>query len=135
MGYVFSWLMIGIAGIALVLGGITCVIRTAENRLTLENRSGQSIARLLVTMPRTQVASFKNWPDGGAETVTFQILGGEDSFTVTGSMADGTGLMGNFGYYTNGFYGERPRLVVRKGGILELSSLINEQGNGVSAKP
>lgn len=112
-------IMLAVAGIALLCSGVVCSVRMMENRLVVENRSGQPIAWFKIGMDNAgPTAMFKDIPDGGAETASFKIRG-DDGFVVDGMLADGTKLGGNFGYVTNGQYGERPRFVVRRGGKID----------------
>ncbi|SIO60691.1 hypothetical protein SAMN05444166_6488 [Singulisphaera sp. GP187] len=113
--------MTAIAGLALVFGGVTCGFRRAENRLVVENRSGQSLDLLDISLSRAgHIVTIKSLPDGGAETAPFWIKG-DDGFVLNGSLADGTKVVGNFGYVTNGDYAERLRFVVRPGGRVEFT--------------
>jgi len=114
-------MMLAIAGAAFVCGGVVCVVRVLENRLVVENKSGQPIAWLKIRMANAgPIATFKELPDGGVETSSFTIRG-DDSFVVDGILADGTKLGGRFGYVTNGEYREHPRFVVRRGGKIDFT--------------
>jgi hypothetical protein len=112
-------LMIVLAAVGLVLGGITCVARKVENRLFVENRAGQPIAWIRIAT-RASTVSFENVPDGELVTALFHIAG-DDDFAVTRKLADGTGLGGNHGYVTNGMYGERARFVIQRDGKIDFS--------------
>lgn len=106
-------------GVALLLaGGLAGLVWMArerlQNRLTVENRSGQPIALLKVTISG-ETTVHRNVPDGAAVTAPFPIHS-DDHFAVEGQLADGTPVGGNFGYVTNGMSGERARLVVHPGG-------------------
>ena len=112
--------MVAVASIASVCG-LVCCARMVENRLVIENQSGQTLACLKVGMASSgPIATIKDLPDGAAETASFGI-GGDDSFAIDAMLADGTRVGGNFGYVTNGYYGVRPRFVVRKGGKVDFS--------------
>lgn len=116
MRFTVRRLMIAVVGLALVLGSVTWGLRKAENRLVVENRSGQRLAWLQITMSNSAlVVNIKGSPDGGAEPATFWIRG-DDSFAVNGSLPDGTRVTGGFEHVTNGDYGERPRIVIHEGG-------------------
>lgn len=113
--------MLAVAGLAFVFGGITCFRRSTENRLVVENRSGQNLIALQIVMPHSgQVITFKNIPDGGAESARFAI-DGDDGFAVKGLLGDGTRLGGYVGYVTNGMYGVHPRFVILKGGRIDFT--------------
>jgi hypothetical protein len=110
-------MMVAVAGIALLYGGM----RKLENRLAVVNQSGQLLSRLKVGMGHAgPIATFEDLRDGGVETASFSIKG-DDSFVVDGMLADGTKVGGNFGYVTNGEFGERPRFVVRRGGKIDFT--------------
>ena len=112
--------MVAIGVIALTIGGITAGLRTARNRLVVENRSGQPIVRLEIFMRSVPVATFSNLPDGAEGSATFRIVG-DNSFDLIGALADGTRLGGNFGYFTTGSYGEHVRIIVRGGGRIDFT--------------
>lgn len=101
-------LVVGVAGLLWAARG------RLQNRLTVENRSGQAIALLRVTTGG-ETAVFRDLPDGAAATAPFRIQT-DDHFAVEGRLEDGTGLGGNFGYVTNGMSGQRARFVVLPGG-------------------
>src|SRR5690242_14943506 len=104
-------MMVAIAGLAVVCGGMSCFVRMVENRLVVENRSGQPILWLRISMYYSgPIAMFKDLPDGGAETASFRIRG-DDSFALDGILADGTRLSGDYGYVTNGQFGVHPRFI------------------------
>ena len=114
-------MMVAVACIASACGGVVCCVRTVENRLVVENRSGQALAWVKIGLAYSgPIATFHDLPDGGVETASFGI-GGDDSFVLDARLADGTKAGGNFGYVTNGFYGVRPRFVVREGGKIDFT--------------
>ena len=112
--------MLTLAGLILVAGGLTAGLRIARNRLVVENRSGQPIIRLEISMRSVPVATFRNLPDGAEGSATFRIVG-DNSFDVIGALADGTRLGGNFGYFTTGSYGEHHRFIIRRGGQIDFN--------------
>jgi hypothetical protein len=112
--------MLTFASLMLVAGGITAGLRTARNRLVVENRSGQPIVRLEIFIRSVPVATFSNLPDGAEGSATFRIVG-DNSFDLIGALAGGTRLSGNFGYFTTGSYGEHVRFIVRKGGRIDFT--------------
>jgi hypothetical protein len=112
--------MLALAGLILVAGGITSGLRAARNRLVVENRSGQPIVRLEVSMRSVPVATFHNLSDGAEGSATFRVVG-DNSLDLSGALADGTRVRGNFGYFTTGGYGERPRFIVRRGGQIDFT--------------
>src|SRR5262249_44529920 len=92
--------------IAAVLVSVLCELRErCQNRLTVENRSGQRLAVLAVTITR-ETAVFRDVPVRADVTATFRI-GSDAHFVVNGQLADGTAVAGEFGYVTKGmgFYG------------------------------
>jgi hypothetical protein len=112
--------MLALAGLILLAGGLTTGLRTARNRLVVENRSGQTIVRLEVSLRSVPVATFRNLPDGAEGSATFRIVG-DNSFDLSGALADGTRVDGNFGYFTTGGYGEHPRFIIRRGGQIDFN--------------
>jgi hypothetical protein len=112
--------MLALAGLMLVAGGITAGLHTASNRLFVENRSGQPTVRLEVSMRSVPVATFRHLPDGTEASATFRVVG-DNSFDLSGALADGTRVGGNFGYFTTGGYGERPRFIIRRGGQIDFT--------------
>jgi hypothetical protein len=112
--FTIGWMMLALAGLSLVAGGIITGLRAARNCLVVENRSGQPIVRLEVSMRSVPVATFHNLPDGAEGSATFRVVG-DNSFDLSGALADGTRLGGNFGYFTTGSYGDHPRFIIRSG--------------------
>jgi hypothetical protein len=114
-------MIVAVASMAAVCGGVVCCVRTVENRLVVENRFGQSLAWVRIGLANSgPIATFHELPDGGIETASFAI-GGDDSFVLDTRLSDGTRVGGNFGYVTNGDYGVRPRFVVREGGKVDFT--------------
>jgi hypothetical protein len=119
--FTLRWMMLALAGIALACGGFVCRARSLENRLSVENQSGQPIAWLKIGMGHAgPIATLKDLPDGGAESASF-IIRGDDGSVLDGMLADGTTFGGNFGYVTNGEYRERPRFIVLRGGKIDFT--------------
>ena len=88
-----------------------------RNQLVVENRSGQAIAQLRITITRETIL-FENVADGAEVAAPFRI-GADDHFVVAGRLADGSAIGGNFGYVTNGMAGERARFRVGRGGAID----------------
>ena len=88
--------------------------------VVVENQAGQSIARLQIMMRSVRIATFKDVPDGAVEESSFRVTG-DLLFDLTGSLADGTSVGGEFGSVPTRDYGGRPRFVVRKGGKIDFS--------------
>ena len=112
--------MLALAGLILVAGAVTTGLRAARNRLVVENPSGQPIVRLEVSKRSVPVATFSDLPDGGEGSATFPVVG-DNSFDLRGTLADGTRVGGNFGYFTTGSYGEHPRFIIRRGGKIDFT--------------
>jgi hypothetical protein len=106
----------------LVLGGTTWSLRAFQNRLTVENRSGQAVSLMMIGVQGSSSSfMFENIPDGSKESATFSIIR-DGGFYVHGFLADGTEMAGgSYGYVTNGMYGEHARFVVKQGGGLDFS--------------
>jgi len=88
-----------------------------RNYLVVENRSGQPIAQLRITISQEAIR-FEDVPDGIDVTAPFRI-GSDDHFVVVGRLADGTNIGGDFGYVTNGMAGERAHFFVERRGVIE----------------
>jgi hypothetical protein len=112
--------MLALAGLILAVGGVATGLCAARNRLVVENRSGQPIVRLEVSMRSVPVATFSDLPDAGVGSATFRVVG-DNSFDLSGTLADGTQVGGNFGYFTTGSYGEHPRFIIRRRGQIEFT--------------
>lgn len=91
--------------------------RFAIHRLTAENRSGQSVTILRITVGG-RTSEFRDLRDGAASDSRFQILS-DDSFAVERSLADGTKIEGSLGYVINGMIGERASFEKLTGGGIE----------------
>jgi len=106
----------------LIVGGTTGSLRAIQNRLTVENRSGQRISLLMIGIyGSSSSCMFENLPDGGKASASFSI-DRDGGFYVHGFLADGTSILGGyFGYVTNGMYGEHAHFVVKQGGGLDFS--------------
>src|SRR5437660_8152566 len=79
----------------------------AQNRLAVENRSGQPLTFFKVTTAGETI-TFKDVPADGQVTAAFRIRA-DDHFAVEGRLADGKRIRGDFGYVTNGMSGHRAR--------------------------
>jgi hypothetical protein len=114
-------MMLDLGIIGLILCLVTQCPRSTVNRLAVENRSGQPISqlRIAVTGP-SSVIIFEDVPDRGKVSSTFNI-GHDSHFNVSGRLADGTKLNGDFGYVTNGMYGEHVDFIVKQGGEVGFS--------------
>ncbi len=106
----------------LILGATTWSLRAIQNRLTVENHSGQPISLLMIGVYGSSSSfMFENVPDGGKESASFSFAR-DGGFYVHGFLADGTNLTsGYYGYVTNGMYGEHAHFVVKQGGGLDFS--------------
>src|SRR5947209_6246860 len=85
-------------GILLVVGlalGLWALRGQFPSRLRIENRSGQPIARVEVTLAG-KVTGFSDVPPGMEVTVPLPP-GGDHSFDVQGRLADGTLIRARFG--------------------------------------
>src|SRR5262249_24091987 len=102
-----------VAGLAVVLWAVRERVQT---RLTVENRSGQQLLFLQVTLSG-ETALIRDVPAGAVATATFTIQ--TDDHFVDGRLADGTPVRGAFGYVMNGRAGERATFVVLPDGRVE----------------
>jgi hypothetical protein len=112
-------LVIGVAAVALVAALISTAWRSTRNRIVVENRSGVSVESLSVTVGGKSIA-FGSIPPGGTAEAAF-LIRGDDHFAVTGKLADGSTLGGDFGYVTGGMYGETARFGIEPGGKIQFS--------------
>jgi hypothetical protein len=94
-------------------------LRWMQNRLVVENRSGQTITVLKISIAGEAIV-FENLADGAEVSSAFPIKT-DDHFVVDGRLADGTEIHGGFGYVTNGMYRERARFVIKPGGEVTFS--------------
>jgi hypothetical protein len=90
-----------------------------KNRVIITNESGQTIAELSVKVCG-QTIDLKNIALGDSVSAQFDIHT-DDHFTLNGRLEDGTKLVGELGYVTNGDFGQRVRLVIRARGVVEFS--------------
>jgi hypothetical protein len=106
----------------IILGGTTWSLRALQNRLTVENHSGQPISLLIIGVQGSSSSfMFENIPDGSKASASFSIVR-DGGFYVHGFLSDGTEIAGgSYGYVTNGMYGEHARFVVKQGGRLDFS--------------
>jgi hypothetical protein len=100
---------------AVLVAGLAALLwatgQPARDVLTVENRSGQVLAQLRVTVAG-QTSTFQNVPAGGSVSAPFRIRA-DDHFAVEGRLADGTMVR------SNGMAGEQARLIVLPGGEIK----------------
>jgi hypothetical protein len=113
----YRWLLrlaaVLVAGLAFLLSATG----QRSNVLTVENRSGQRIALLRVTITG-KTSSWNDVPPGAEVSTLFRIKS-DDHFAVEGRLEDGTMIRGQFGYVTTDMSGERARLIVLPGGEIK----------------
>ena len=112
-------LLVAVAVVALLAALIAATGRAMRNRIVVENRSGVAVKVITITVGPTAI-SLGELPPGRTVQATYSIPGDAHS-TVTGRLADGTPLGGNFGYVTGGMYGETARFSIEPGGKIEFS--------------
>lgn len=107
-----------VLGAVLLLVGLAWGTREQlQNRVTVENRSGQIITVLRITIGG-ETSVFHDMPDGAKVDSAFKISSDDDHFTLDGRLGDGTLVRGKFGHVANGIIGDHPTFVVgREGGI------------------
>jgi hypothetical protein len=83
-----------------------------QNVLTVENRSGQAVAWLQVTVGGTtnKLPELAN----GADAPAGLRAGGDERFAVTGELKDGTRISGR------GTLGERATIIILPGGQIQI---------------
>jgi hypothetical protein len=102
-----------VAGLALLFWNLR---QRSQDFLTIQNQSGQPVARLRVTA----AGEPKTFHDVAAGSGVAVPLGaGDDGLTVEGELADGTLIRGQFGRSAVGSAGGRAGLVIVPGGHLE----------------
>lgn len=102
-----------VAGLALLLWNLH---QRSGEFLTIQNQSGQPVARLRVTASG-ETKTFQDVAAGSGVMVPLGA-GGDDRLTVEGELADGTLIRGQFGRSAAGSAGERAGLVILPGGQL-----------------
>ncbi len=70
-----GWLVLAIAVLTVVAGGLIAEFRAARSRLVVVKRSGQPIVRLEVSTRSVPVATFLEVPDGAEQSATFRVAG------------------------------------------------------------
>lgn len=85
--------------------------------LTIENRSGQPIAFLTVTIAG-QEHTFRDVPSGADRTTLFRVKG-DDPFEVQGELANKTGIIHMVGHLSEAVVGENPTLTVMPNGHVQ----------------
>jgi hypothetical protein len=108
--------------VMLMAGGIAWCVRAFQNRLIVENRSGQPVSLLMIGIYGSSSSfMFENMPDGSESSASFNVVR-DGGFYVHGFLADGTKITeGNYGYVTNGMYGETAHFTVKQGGKIDFS--------------
>jgi hypothetical protein len=94
-----------------ILAGLAALLWFSGPRprdLAVENRSGQSIASLQITVAG-QTNAFRDVADGASVTAAYQARD-DDSFRMDGRLADGTRIR------ASGMLGERTQFLVLPGG-------------------
>jgi hypothetical protein len=105
---------------ALLVAGLAVLLWATGRRsslLTVENRSGQSIAFLRITIAG-ETKSFNDVPSGTEVTAPFQVRS-DDRFTLEGRLEDGTMVRGHFGYVLQGLTRESVHFLVLPGGEIK----------------
>jgi hypothetical protein len=112
------------AAVLAVLAAVAWRVHTGtRNSVAVVNEAGQPIRALTVTVGGETI-HFEGISDGATASAPFRIRS-DDHFAVSGELADGTAFGGDYGYVTNGMYGERARFRILPGPRLEF-----EQGRG-----
>src|SRR5690349_13092032 len=101
--------------LALVAGAWAAWWRV-QNRFVVRNETGQKIMFLTVTI-NGETARIENIPASASRSGRFSI-GTDDHFVIRGRLADESEIAAEYGYVTNGMYGERAEFVIRPGGEL-----------------
>ncbi|WP_165075561.1 hypothetical protein [Paludisphaera rhizosphaerae] len=110
--------------VLLIVTGAIGLFRAMENRLTVENRSGQAVSLLTVEVvdgnSRHGLIS-QSLPDNGLATASFSVSA-DGYFHLVGAFTDGTPIEEkSCGYVTNGDFGERVRFTIKPGGAVDFA--------------
>ena len=102
------------------------LVKTLENRLIVENRSGVSITHLTVELFDGVITSdrmtFKDIAPGEKVTASYAPEGDSAqkfSFHISGELADGTRFRGSHGYTFSWVFSERTYVTIMPGGEIE----------------
>ncbi len=87
-------LMIAVAVLAIVIGGLVLAFRPEYTRLTLLNRSGQSISRLVITFSGEQ-SVIADLADGATATVPFRVHD-DEAMRVAAVLGNGKAIRAGF---------------------------------------
>jgi hypothetical protein len=107
-------LLAAVAVVALIAALIAAADRAARNRILVENRSGLAVVGLRIAVGPNRIG-FSTLDPGRTVDTTFSLRG-DASFAVSGRLADGTPIGGNFGYVTGGMFGETAHFTIGPGG-------------------
>jgi len=119
MQFTIRRMMIAIAVLAIVVGGLVLALRPEYSRLTVVNQSGQSISRLIVTVSGEQ-SLITDLADGSTASVPFPAHD-DDRFNLAGTFANGNQIRGGFMVKGNPKRFARLACAVGQGGKLRLS--------------
>lgn len=108
------FLLLTVAAVAIAAALISTAWRATSNRVVIENRSGLVIVSLSVTVGGRSIG-FPRVAQGGTVESRYPIRG-DDHFVLAGKLSDGTQFGGDFGYVTNGMYGEVAYFIIEPGG-------------------
>src|SRR4051812_16586999 len=82
----------GLVALLSIAAGAAWALNAAENRITVVNRSGQTIALVLVAVSgSTSCVMFEGLPDGGEASAPFRIGYDDGDFYLHGRMWGKTG--------------------------------------------
>ncbi len=87
------------------------------NEIIVDNQSGLDLAGLEIRLAHADYL-FRDLKPGQQQRQRFSIES-DDHFRVRGHLANGIRFHGEFGYITNGMYGERVQVIVMPDGYLE----------------
>jgi len=107
------------ATVVLLAPAILAWLHVVRNVLVVDNRSEQEVTYLTITVTEENIV-FANLSPGASVSSTFRIRH-DDDFHVVGQLADGTAISGDFGYVTNGMFGEHARFVIQPDGAIEFA--------------
>jgi methenyltetrahydromethanopterin cyclohydrolase len=94
------------------------LVTSLQNRVTVINETGTTIESATLRVSDT-ILDFSDLKAGEAVRATYRIRG-DSAFHVSGRTQDGIKFDGMVGYVTNGFFGRRDVIRIKKKGVVTL---------------
>ncbi len=122
--------IIFLLGILLVVGPVAylMIVKPFDNLVTVENQAEVPITNLTVVISNSVVVSdqlhFNDLAPNRQVSASYNPQG-DSSFYISGTLADGTPIDGNFGYTTHGTFGERTIIIIHHDGEIDFEQSWN----------